>query len=338
MTEFVEKSGNMKKAYVLIFFTILVFVSANAQKDIVGYLKLTDLRDPFIKSYLKPMAKMTSSNMNTGWYNSAKVKRFMAFDVGFAMIESSVPSVNRGFYVNQIDNFSDYYTLYSGPSVTPNVAGSSENLPVLSNLVTGDITALPNGNNLQKLKMPVLKFHLGLPYNTEMALKVMPKIKNGDFGKTSQYGIALMHNIKEYFPGLKKVPAMSMSVSVGGLWFNNDIDLEYESMTSSNQSLNGRSSAYSGLLLIGWDVRIISFYAAGGYSLTQVKYDFNGYYYVGNIDDTNEEKDPVSIKYDMNQFVFYAGVLAKLGFIDVFAEYNPTEYNSFSFGIGYSFR
>ncbi len=328
----------MKKKCVFLFFALLVYVNAIAQKDVVGYLQLTDLRDPFIKAYLTPMAKMTSSNMNTGWFSSAKVKRFMAFDVGFSMTETSVPSVKRGFYVDQIDNFDNYYTKYSEVSIAPNVAGSSEALPVLSDIASGELIQLPDGNDLQKLRMPVFKFRLGLPYDTEVALKYMPKIKNGDFGKTSQIGIAFMHDIKEYFPGLKKVPAMSMGISVGGLWFNDDVELDYESTTVSNQVLKGRSKAYSGVLLVGWDVRILSFYAAGGYTLSQVKYDLKGYYYVGDTEDLNEEKDPVSIKYDMNQLVFYAGVLAKLGFIDVFAEYTPAEYSTFSFGIGYSFR
>ncbi len=324
---------------ITIFFLILFTNFLFAQKDIVNYFRVPELYKPMMVKYMEPMAKMTNGNLNAGWYHSANPHRFLGFDLSLSMSVSNVPSTQRGFYMTSIPEFEQYYTVNSESSlVAPNVAGTTEDLLIIKSIADGRQVTVPDGSDLQKVSLPFISLGVGLPYHTEIRLRYMPKMDYSNLGKLSQYGISIKHSIKEYLPGLNDIPAFSLSVMGGVSMQKNDIALDYPSANVNTQILEGRALGYTGRLLFGLDVRVFSAYAGVGYGSSSIEYAFRGDYFIGDVNGAIEESNPVTLTYDYSQMDVDLGVNAKIGFVDLFAEYSPGEYSTFTFGIGYCLR
>lgn len=309
------------------------------QNGITNFLQTPEIANQLSEMYLEPMAKMTNGTINAGWYHTAKIHRFLGFDLSLSISNTSTPNINKGFYLTNIKDFDTYYTIKDGSfPVTPNVAGVSTDLAVIKSKENGREITMPNGSGLDKLSIPVITASIGLPYNTEFCVKFIPKISNGDWGKQMQYGFSVRHSIKEYISRLEEIPALSLSLMGGYTGLQNDIEVSYPASTSNNQLLKGTSSGYTGKLLIGMDMTIFSAFMGVGYGVSSTKYALKGSYYVGDITNAEEVLNPVSVSYDYTQMEFDIGIAAKIGVFDVFADYSPGDYRTFNFGLSFNIR
>lgn len=316
----------------LLLFLNLFFV--RAQKEVATFLQTPEIMNGAAKAYLEPMAQMLGSNLQTSWYNSAKTHRFLGFDFSIGMASSSMPTSKRGYHLTQLPGFDENYRVKDNSfSIAANVAGKTEDHPTIKRL-NGREVQLPKGEGQDNVLLPILSGGLGLPYNTELRVKIMPKIDKGGMGNLYQYGVGIKHSVKEYIPGLNKIPAMSLAVFGAYSAINSDVSLQYPSLSNLDQHLKGSVQGYTGRLLLGFDVPVFSAFMGLGYSSSNVEYALKGSYFVGDVLDEIEEKDPLTVKYDLGEMAFDFGVKAKLGMVQIFAAYSPGDYASFSVGAG----
>ncbi|WP_066628546.1 DUF6588 family protein [Labilibacter marinus] len=317
----------------------LNFFVVKGQKDVVDFVQMPEVSNSMASEYLKPLAQMMNSNLKSGWYTTAKTHRFMGFDVDLNFSVTQTPTNKRGYYLSEIPDFNQYYTVKDGSfSIAANVAGVTNSNPEVKSKENGREVLLPKGESVDRLSLPVITGGIGLPYNTEIRLKLMPYLNKSDIGKVSQYGLGIKHGIKDYIPVLEDIPTLSLSVFGAYSFASNTLDVEYPSAVSSNQLLKGVVSGYSGKLLVGIDVPVLSAYMGIGYGSTNVDYNLKGLYFVGDVNLEQEEQDPISVSYKYGEFQFDIGVKAKLGFVDLFVGYTPGEYGTFNIGAGVAFR
>lgn len=327
----------MRKGILILF--LIGFTIIKAQKDVVQFLQLTEFSNEMMESYLKPLTKMNTGNVNAGWYHSAKTHRFLGFDVSLAMSSTSMNDVTKGFFVTDLPNFDEYYIVETGSSpITPNVAGETSDLPTVKRIGSGDDVELPNGNGLESISIPIISAGIGLPYNTELRIKYLPKIDRGDIGETMLYGVSLKHSVKEYINGFKDIPELTLSLMGGVSVMRNDIEVDYLAITDGQQMLVGETIGYTGRILAGIDLQVFSAYMGVGYGASVINYGLEGYYLVGDVSDEVEEYNPVSVSYDYSQVEVNIGISAKIAFVDLFADYTFGNYATLNIGVGYNFR
>ncbi|MGB5927010.1 MAG: DUF6588 family protein, partial [Cyclobacteriaceae bacterium] len=161
-----------------------------------------------------------------------------------------------------------------------------------------------------------------------------PKIDKGSMGNLNQYGLGIRHSVKEYIPGLNKIPTMSLAVFGAYSAISSDVSVQYPSSSAQYQLLKSSVKGYTGRLLVGFDVPVFSAFMGLGYSSSTVEYALKGNYFVGDVLDELEEKDPLTVNYDFGKMALDFGVKAKLGIVQIFAAYSPGDYASFSVGAG----
>ncbi|WP_142531491.1 DUF6588 family protein [Saccharicrinis carchari] len=318
---------------ILLLIFNLSFVSA--QKEVVDFLQTPEIIQDAASTYLNPMTQMLGSNLQASWYNSAKTHRFLGFDVSIGMSSSATAATQRGYHLNQVPGFDENYKVKDGSfSIAANVAGKTESHPTIINRLSGREIQLPRGEGQDKVKLPIISGGLGLPYNTELRVKLMPKIDKDGMGNLFQYGLGIKHSVKEYLPGINKIPAISLAIFGAYSSISSDASLHYASSSTSVQQLNTAAKAYTGRLLLGFDVPVFSAFMGLGYSSSSVEYALKGNYFVGDVLNETEEKDPLTINYDLGTIALDFGLKAKLGMVQVFAAYSPGAYANFSFGVG----
>ncbi|GAF03109.1 DUF6588 family protein [Saccharicrinis fermentans] len=328
----------MRKTFIFLLLAVGVSI-VKGQKEVVTFLQVPELSQGLAMEYLSPMGEMMHGNLHSGWYRTAKTHRFLGFDISLSMSATTTPSDQRGYYIDQIPDFQQNYILKDGSfSIAANMAGQTTDFPVIRNRTDGREIQLPKGKGEDRISLPVLSGGIGLPYNSELRVKLMPKLDMGNTGEVSQYGVGLKHSVKEYIPVLANVPVLSLAVWGSYAFMSNDIKIDYPNMGSPGQSLEGVMTGLSAKLLVGIDVPVFSAYMGLGYVSSNVDYTLKGNYYVGDPAALLEETNPLSVKYEFSRMALDFGVKAKIGMVELFAGYAPGEYGTMSLGAGVAFR
>ncbi len=105
------------------------------------------------------------------------------------------------------------------PGVGPlnSVAGDTVKLPFKGIDFKGTAPSIPSLTvlNLGIKKIPIID-------NIQLGLRMIPEQKIGDFGKVSQLGIKVQHEITRYIPFMSKIPFIHSSA----YWAMNNLDIK----------------------------------------------------------------------------------------------------------------
>lgn len=287
------------------------------------------------RAYLKPYGEMLGTSLNAGWYNTAKVHKFGGFDLTFSVMNAVAPSSARTFDVNKLGLSGVDVT---GDGIAPTIAGEMETVPSVSgNTDYGSFSfTLPDGSGNDKLPIPMLQAAAGLPFNTEIMARLVPKMNFGDAGEVSVLGFGLKHSLKNYIPFVKRIPFLQMSVLAGYTDFNTTYEISSgEGVTVENGELAIGSGAFTSRLLVGANFPVVSLYTGVGYGSTDSDFDVKGTYIVENMP---ELTNPFTLGYSTSGFDFNAGVRLRLGFLALHADYTVGDYSVLTAGVGINIR
>jgi hypothetical protein len=196
----------MKKLKVII--AILIFISTiGKSQDVVQEFLSTAESDSekLVEGYIAPFGTWLGSGLNAGWYNTAKPHTFPGFDVT-AGVHFITPNDEAMFFTPDLD------ILIIDPS-------SSKNIPTFLGSDNGlGIGYIDENGNFQQLfespggidysgavPMPYLQGSIGLIKETEILFRYAPKIELQDL-EIGHWGIGLKHGLKQWIPGVKKLP------------------------------------------------------------------------------------------------------------------------------------
>ena len=315
-----------------------------AQKDVVDLLKAGKEDAQVLgKAYLEPFGGLLGRSLNGGWYNTASVHKFPGFDITFginvAMASSSVKSFDLNDYLSDLT----YLTESNGwrlenpdNHLAPTISGKMKNQrPAF--VKNDEKIIMPDGVGVGIMPIPMIQAGIGLPFHTEIIGRFFPTVKLGSYGKVGIWGIGLKHEIKEYLPVIKHLPIIQSSIILGYTKLGLNANINYAEVSGvSDQKLDFGVSSFTGRLLVGVNVPIISVYMGLGYGNSKSDFNVKGTYKVGN--DTEPQKDPLSLEYKYNNFDANIGLRLKFGVVTLHGDYTFGDYSVVSAGLGISFR
>jgi hypothetical protein len=335
------------KRYVLILFLTAMSTAVMAQFDELLTGSVNDAKY-LSEGYISPFMKAFGYGMNNGWYNSAAPHKLGGFDLTLTAAAVYVPVSDQSYFVdnNKMTSIermsgstvtavpeSGYVPTAFGADVSPNYR-SPKGAPVTQRF------SGPAGLGVNFLPTPALSLGIGLPKGFEIRARFVPTIdlhKNfeqytGSFG---MFGLGIMHDIKQWIPGVKNLP-FDISAFVGYTKLN--LDLGFDSSDPNRRGDFG-CSATTIQALVGKKISILSVYGSVGYNIAKTdlalkgNYDFNDN---GTID--AGEKDPFTLSTASNGVRGTIGLRIRLAVIAFHADYSIQKYRTITGGFGINFR
>jgi len=343
----------MKRVYGIVFscvFGTLFSIQASAQDDLETILK-SNLQDgtKLINGYVDPFMKTISTGLNNGWYNTAKPHKVAGFDLTVTVNAVTAPTSANYFNINDLK----LTNVQLAPSQPQGI--SNGNVPTLfgadvqpvyqykdnpSNTYQG-----PAGLDLKKsigmnaLPVPMVQLGFGLPKGFELKLRFFPSTKLGDNGNAQLFGFGVMHDVKQYIPGIKLLP-FDLSAFVGYTHLKLDYNLDPTAHPDQRGSFEVNSTTIQGV--ISKKMSVITLYGGVGYNISKSslgllgKYDIDGDNVYG--DKAKGEIDPLNSKFSASGARITAGFRLKLAVFTLHADYTLQKYSTLTAGFGISVR
>lgn len=308
--------------------------------------------------YVSPFTKGLGSGLGSGWYNTAKAHKPLGFDLTITANNAFIPD---GDLMYDPSNVSGTSTLQLLDESAPTIFGREER-PSYSysyegedgNLVTGNFEGpeslidVKEDIPIQAVPVPMVNLGIGIVKKTDLKIRWTPEIEVDD-AKFKMIGFALMHDIKQYIPGLKLAP-FDMSVLIGFT----DITTSYglaegtDDEYGPNEIYVGTDDGVANFDINTWTFQglvskkfgVITFYGGVGYNVVKSELDLNGTYYLKEGEEILEDlgEDPIDIDFKENGARLTGGFRLKLAIITLHADYTVQKYDVLTVGLGFSVR
>jgi hypothetical protein len=326
-----------------IVFLTLLSAPSFAQDEIDDLLK-ENLADgqKLIGAYVSPIMKSLSLGFNQGWYNTAKAHKVAGVDLTITVNAMTIPNSDNFYNPSKLGLTSIELSPSSpGYPNAPTMVGS-ENEPEFrlkddhSSTFTGP-PGLDLKENIGSNKVPLPMVHLGfgLPKGTDIKFRFCPSINLGDNeGTLKLFGIGVMHDVKQWIPGLKLMP-FDLSAFVGYTRFNLESKLDAEDNPDQKGIFTINATTIQGL--ISKKFSVITFYGGLGYNIAKSNLAMKGAYDLDE-DGDDDVRDPVDLKFTASGPRVTAGMRLKLAVFTFHADYTLQKYNCLSVGFGIAVR
>ena len=351
-------------------FFLLFSLASSAQISDVGSMMAAGKADAqlLFESYLSPYINGFGAALAGGWYNTAESHKPGGFDITFTVNASMVPEKYTSFDLAELD-LQSLHPDIPGANITPTVAGVAEDGPQLNyNLAGYELRAfnMPQGLDWRYVPAPTVQASVGLFKGTDLMGRYFPNIKKNDntFGL---WGLGLKHDIKQWIPGVKKLPVLQLSIMYGYTRLHTDVGISVEpdnigaldnttNITWEDQQMNFIAQSHTANLLIAAKLPVITFYGGAGFIKTQTNLNLKGYFPVADFvasaaagemvvtdQSAADALDPIDMEIK-NQDGGYTkprlniGFRLKLSIITFHFDYTRANYNVFTGGLGFSWR
>jgi len=302
--------------------------------------------EKLIEAYINPFMKSFGLGLNQGWYNTAKPHKIAGIDITVTANAMVIPQRDRFFDVTklglqtlELDPSSPYY-----PNMPTIVGPEDESYLRISDEETGlsETFEVPGGIDLEEsigknwVPVPMANVGIGLVKGTDLKVRFTPTIDLGDNGSLKVLGFGVMHDIKQWIPGLKLMP-FDLSGFVGYTKVKLDTYFDPESNPSQHAVFEANAMTIQGL--ISKKFSVLTLYGGLGYNVANTNLALKGEYDVNGDDEISaNEKDPIGLRSEASGFRGTAGLRLKLAVLTFHADYTLQEYNCLSVGVGLSVR
>ena len=343
---------------------MLLFVSTHISKaqELGDIILAADDASKLTENYIRPAMNGLMYSMNGGWYTTAKTHKKFGFDITIQANASFVPKADELFRF--IPSEYQYATLPNGETFIPTVMSSDETetavdirIPIPGQTDRYKVTSfkMPGGIAgdlpINAVPAPMVQLGIGLPLNTDVKLRLVPKLNFDNEVEANLFGLGLQHDLMQYLGPLEKLP---LNVSILAAFTNMDVSykIKDEDATDNIDITDGKAqfkmNTWTVQALGSLDFKIITLYAGLGYnngsSSIKVKGDYQLTYDVedgngipaGSITET--VSDPINLDFEGNGVRSTLGARLNLGFFKIFGDYTLQKYNTVSAGIAFSFR
>ncbi len=216
---------------------------------------------------------------------------------------------------------------------------------------------------------PMINASIGLIKGTEVMGRYMPSVNLKDVGKFGLWGIGLKHDIKQWIPGLNKVPVFHMAIMYGytKMKINADIPaIEPSDLNAvanfgaspvpdwNEQALDLEFKSHTANLLVSANLPVVSFYGGAGISVSNSRFILMGPFPVPtavqdgmsaqlSVGPDEVEIDPFDIEIKnqdggVMKPRLNAGIRFKFAVITLHVDYTRANYNVLTGGLGISVR
>jgi len=337
----------MKKIYVIII--SLLTSTWSFSQNIDGFLEGgVENGSALLGNYMRPAFEGLGYALNSGWYNTGKPHKLLGFDITFGPAFALVPESRKfsTFDPSQYTNMGIAAPLNPNSPYAdrmPTMFGPNLNADDLPFLVFNEGTAdeirvtVPTGIGLDEiLPFPAAvpgvyaQVGIGLIKNTDVKLRLLPQQKFDGF-TTSMFGIGVMHDVKQWIPGLKLLP-FDLSGFFAFSRMNNSFAFD-ESDPNKVLNFNVNGTTFQGI--ISKKLALLTVYGGLGYMSSSTDFNMKGEY---EIQSGATFTDPISIKSNSGSMRANVGMRIKILVLTISAEYAIQEYNTLTAGIGIAVR
>jgi hypothetical protein len=333
------------KAGVFIFLLAMLVLPlrSTAQNDLNELLK-GSLKDAnyLLEGYVAPAMKGLGSGLNQGWYNSAKTHKTLGIDLTISTSLMYIPSDEQFYTVDNNSLTNVKLTSYDGKTISPTGSGSvptifgPDKTPSYQVTSTGTTFNGPPGLDLKNtikiadaLPVPMYQLGIGLPKNTDLKVRWSPTVTLSDF-KFSLFGIGIMHDVKQYIPGIKALP-FDLSAFVG--YTNMKAEQALSASAGQNQKGVMEFNSTNIEVLISKKISVLTLYGGVGYNISKSNLDMKGTY---DLDDDGvvDATDPVALEFSTSGMRITGGLRLKFAVFTLHGDYTLAKYNAFNAGFG----
>jgi hypothetical protein len=336
---------------------ISLSLKAQDQSDLSAFLKAqSDDASKLIAAYTTPAVKAVSFGMTNGWYHTGKAHNKLGIDVGITFSAVMIPTSDNHFNSSAIGLSPITHQTNTSTFQAPTIFGPKETTTYQSTYKTAQYPAPvtvtfngPEGLDLKKnvgmsaVPVPMIQLGVGLIKNTDLKVRFLPEQKIGA-SKVKMLGFGLLHDIKQYMPGIKLAP-FDLSVLAAFNTVQGTTDLS-NSSTSTNGppvSPDGKAtyklSSWVAQVIVSKKFSVLTLYAGVGYGSVSTRFNETGNYsYNSSAGPVGPVQVPVTINFDNKGAKITAGMRLKFGPIYLNGDYTLQKYNAITVGLGVSVR
>lgn len=324
-----------------------------------------------LQEYLKPYAHILGSDLNAGWYNTARPHKLGGLDVTATVSWAKAPASTLTYDLALL-NLNG--TIEPNPtSQAPTVAGEQEDRPSISYTQMIDIgggnmqeveysnLTVPDGTGLDFIPLPMAQLTVGLPFGTDVSARFVPSIGYRDYGEIGLWGVGGKHSISQWLPLTDRLGFLDISVQGGYTKVNSSVHVvvepqslveidPYPGFNWDDQFITQKVEGWTVNLIASQTLPVITFYQGIGYASSMVELLMEGHYPLHTVilDDTSADfgkttyeilENPISTTFkNYHNLRLNLGVRIKLGVLTLHYDFTHTLYVTHSVGLGISFR
>lgn len=339
-----------------------------APEFIYGGIEDTEL---ILQEYLAPYAHILGSDLNAGWYNTARPHQLGGLDVTATVSWAKAPSSALSY---DLANLNLNGSIVPNPgSVAPTIAGEQEERPVLSYTQMVDLGGgnmqeveyarftVPDGAGIDFFPLPMVQLTVGLPFGTDLSARFIPLIGYRDYGEIGLWGVGGKHAISQWLPLIKKMKFLDISIQGGYTKVTSSVNVTLEPQdlvevdphpdySWADQFITMKVEGWTLNLITSQTLPIITFYQGIGYASSTVDLLLQGHYPISMVilDESSPDhgrisyelvENPIELKYkNFNNLRLNVGARIKLGVLTLHYDFTHTLYATHSVGLGISFR
>jgi len=341
------------------FFAIGLSSAARAQDALSGLIKSApDDATKLLDAYTRPLFKGIGIGADGGWTNTTETKGLLRFDVRITTSVTFISSADKTFDVNHI-GLRNATPTNPTQTITPtfggnkNVDGVTLDIRDDNGHKVGTYT-LPGGVS-SVIPVPQLQATVGLPANTDITLRAIPKIKiSDDVGSISMIGVGLKHNIMRDIVGKTADKLIPFDLAIVAAYSHMSMDKSLtvnpdngaqpkdnqQSTDFSNQHIRGSFNTVLGELILSKKLPVITPFVAFGYNIGLENVTTVGNYPITTGSTLTNETyttftNPVNIqRNNVDGVRADIGFQLTLGVFRFYASYSQSQYASVNGGIG----
>ena len=344
----------MKRSILTLICALAFFGAARAQSDLDNLIKGSSADANYlVKGYITPALNTIGYGLNQGWYNTAKPHKVLGFDLTITAAAISIPSSDLTY---RVDNsvLQTVYLSSTGPTSPPiNQANGVADVPTIFGADVTPVYRYEQGGATfngapglnfdvpiagSAVPVPMVQLGIGLPKGTDVKLRFFPSTGLGTGGKdgnVGMFGIGVLHDVKQYIPGVKELP-FDLSAFVGYTKLNFDVNLDPTNNPSQKATFGSSATTIQGL--ISKKLSVLTFYGGLGFNFIGSDLNVKGSFDVDGSLNGPPIVDPISISNSTSSASFTAGLRLKLAIFTFHGDYTFQKYNALTLGFGFNVR
>lgn len=303
----------MKKVLSSFFLSLVLYCSLSLAQ--IG-VNINNLPPSDVTEYVRPLSTWFGTYFNSGTYYDAKVPKIFGFKFNIVGMWTLIPDDQKTYQPNpQINGIGNI-----DPTAT--VFGNKSSYYLTRN----GFYTYPTGLSLNAVPFGIYQF-AGSFYNTELMLRLFPKVKFGD-SKVGIWGFGIKHEVSSHIPLLPVDIAVQVLYNKFDFEFDDGDPVNYTELKSNNFAFNVHASkTFAGIFIV---------YSGLQYESSSM--DFSYYFEDPNDFQPNVENKIYALDVaGDNHFRFTLGGAVKLGFFVINTDLNLTKFTTFTTGLSLDF-
>jgi hypothetical protein len=314
-----------------------------------------------LEPYIAPALNAFGAALGGGWYNNAEPHKLGGFDITFTSNIAIIPGKYEKFAIDDT-KLTTLKLADQADNITPTIAGDNVEGPQMVYNVeglTGNAFRMPEGLNNNYVPTPMVQAGIGLIKGTEVLVRYMPNVSSRG-NEVGFWGLGGKHDLKQWIPGLKKLPFLQLSVMYGYTKLHGSVDinitpseLNLDGLPGStgsawdNQQMTFVTQSQTANLIISGSFPVICVYGGIGFVASKTNVKLNGDYPSLDVNESGPYVkalvDPIDMEIknqdgSVTKPRLNAGVRFKLAIVTIHFDYSWANYSVFTAGLGFSFR